>query len=732
MVWRGIWRAFFGLERSRSPARAISRVEHRLAEVDPRLAARAPLLGRVVGLSIPDNEMTAGLGPELRLASLHSLLLECLLDRASRTPLLLVLEDCHWIDELSQELLELIARNVSRAAVLMLVLHRSDAHPLARLEGFAHVRTVRLARLADQEAHQLIRARAGGADVPERVVDAIAAKASGNPFYIEELLNFVRDRGVGFDGGALELPATLNNVVLARVDRLSERAGSSLRVASAIGRAFPARWIWAAIRRSGGPRDPNGPRHAHAARPDRARPPEPNLTYAFRHAVVHDAVYGSLAYATRSSLHERVGCFVEQLHADDPEPVLDVLAHHFDRATDQAKRRKYLLAAGDAAKARYANEAAISYFERLAPLVEGAERSAVLRRLGEVEQIVGRWSDATTHYRDAIALAAEAGAGRERAHAECSLGDLLSWTEAVPEALELLQRALASFEALGDARGIGRTLESLSEVYYHQGSHPSGLACAERHREVAAAADDAAGVSSALWDSGRHRWRIGDERGAAADFETALTLAEDLRDTPMIAFAANDLAGLCVQRGDLAAALAHLRKAYEATRDAGAEHWAMIAIGNAGEINRTYGEYEAAYAHYEHAIRSAMELGDLGSVLTFVGNAGMAAAADGHVAEATLLLEQAVGMARRLGEERSLREYLIHLAELREGDANYDEAEQLNHDAIGLAERLGDIDGQFTADCRGRGLRRREAACARRKPSSSSCSRTGEASTSAR
>ena len=232
-------------------------------------------------------------------------------------------------------------------------------------------------------------------------------------------------------------------------------------------------------------------------------------------------------------------------------------------------------------------------------------------------------------------------------------------------------------------------------MYYQQGNHRSGLACAERHREVAAAADDAAGVSSALWDSGRHRWRIGDERGAAADFETALTLAEDLRDTRMIAFAANDLAGLCVQRGDLAAALAHLRKAYEATRDAGAEHWAMIAIGNAGESTRTYGEYEAAYAHYEHAIRSAMELGDLGSVLTFVGDAGMAAAADGHVAEATLLLEQAVGMARRLGEERSLWEYLIHLAELREGDANYDEAEQLNDDAIGLAEQLGDIDGQF-------------------------------------
>ena len=219
-----------------------------------------------------------------------------------------------------------------------------------------------------------------------------------------------------------------------------------------------------------------------------------------------------------------------------------MLAHHFDRATDQAKRRKYLLAAGDAAKARYANEAAISYFERLAPLVEGAS-GAPSWAAGEVEQIVGRWSDATTHYRDAIALAAEAGAGRERAHAECSLGDLLSWTEAVPEALELLQRALASFEALGDARGIGRTLESLSDVYYQQGNHPSGLACAERHREVAAAADDAAGVSSALWDSGRHRWRIGDERGAAADFETALTLAEDLRDTRMIAFAANDLAG---------------------------------------------------------------------------------------------------------------------------------------------------------------------------------------------
>ncbi len=117
-VWREIWRRLFGLEDDDPRERQVAALERQLAAIDPALVARAPLLSEVVGLSIPDSDLTRAFDAKLRKTSLEDLLLTCLRARALEAPFVAVLEDCHWIDELSRDLLQVLARATAALPVL--------------------------------------------------------------------------------------------------------------------------------------------------------------------------------------------------------------------------------------------------------------------------------------------------------------------------------------------------------------------------------------------------------------------------------------------------------------------------------------------------------------------------------------------------------------------------------------------------------------------------------------
>lgn len=159
LPWQSIWQGFFDI----NPAAAIeiqtSRLQTQLAEIDVGLVHRMPLLGPALGVALPDNDLTRTLDPQLRTELLRSLLLRCLRHRVRATPILLVLEDAHWIDALSGDLLEFIARNLVDLPVMLIGLYRlhvGQSSVLERLSRLPHTRELRLEDLAPDEARQLI------------------------------------------------------------------------------------------------------------------------------------------------------------------------------------------------------------------------------------------------------------------------------------------------------------------------------------------------------------------------------------------------------------------------------------------------------------------------------------------------------------------------------------------------------------------------------------------------
>ena len=148
-VWREIWRTLFHLRDDELEAAQLTRLEQELERIDPELMARLPLLEPVVELEIPDNDLTRGFDAKLRKASLEGLLVACLRSRAARQPLVLVLEDCHWLDELSRELLGTLARAAASLRVVIVLAYRpaSDTGDGLGVETLPHFSEIRLTEL---------------------------------------------------------------------------------------------------------------------------------------------------------------------------------------------------------------------------------------------------------------------------------------------------------------------------------------------------------------------------------------------------------------------------------------------------------------------------------------------------------------------------------------------------------------------------------------------------------
>lgn len=255
LVWESIWQSFFGLDAVGSFESRIAQLEAQLSAVDPNLLPRLPLLGAVLNMSIPDSELTASLEPRLRKMSLETLLISCLRERAKQHPITLVLEDGQWIDPLSQELLETIARSMIDMPVLILLALRPSEQPngpLSRLRELPHCTLIELHELSPAEATELALLKlvhlAGERELPAEVLQQIVERTQGNPFYVEELLNYLHTIGVfphttqEFD--QLDLPTSLSSLILSRIDQLSESQKTTLKVASVIGRLFRAAWLW--------------------------------------------------------------------------------------------------------------------------------------------------------------------------------------------------------------------------------------------------------------------------------------------------------------------------------------------------------------------------------------------------------------------------------------------------------------------------------------------------------
>ena len=340
---------------------------------------------------------------------------------AASGPVIVVLEDVHWADPTSLQLAEQLLRVTEDAAVLLVITQRPDPdHPSWRLRELAarkfphRTRELELQALSGDAERELLHALVGEGTLPPELERRLLGQAEGNPFFLEELVRSLADAGAlqhengewRFDHDtAIDVPPTVEKVILARVDRLELAQRAALTAASVLGRSFGLSLL-AGV--AGGEEELREPlrelQRLDLIRQSR-RWPQPE--FRFKHVLIQEAVYRTIVGTERRRLHREAAQWLEE-RTDAADDALALLAHHWLAAEDEAKAADYLTRAGDKARQEYALDEAIGHYHELLPLLERRGESQamalVLFKLALALHASMRFAEANETYQRAFEL----------------------------------------------------------------------------------------------------------------------------------------------------------------------------------------------------------------------------------------------------------------------------------------------------------------------------------------
>jgi ABC-type transport system substrate-binding protein/class 3 adenylate cyclase len=350
-----------------------------------------PFLATLLGLTLEgtDDERLSGLSRDSVQRQTFEAVTTLFEALAREHPLCLVFEDLHWADEPTLELIEELLELADREATALLLLHRTEReHGSWRLceharQRFPH-RLVELElRPLAVEDSRMLAAGAAGADLPGEVSELLAARSGGNPFFLEEALRDLVERGelrplnghweLVVAADELTVPLLVQETLQARLDRLQPATRDVACAAAVIGRTFGLPLLERLTRREQLVAALSELQRLDLVVEQRRRPaPE----YRFRHGLVQEVAYASLTESRRHELHLSTGRALEELHAGAPDEVYEQLARHFSEAGVAEKAVPYLLEAGDGAWALYADQAALAHYRRALGFMEAHDPRA--------------------------------------------------------------------------------------------------------------------------------------------------------------------------------------------------------------------------------------------------------------------------------------------------------------------------------------------------------------------
>ncbi|MCX5748631.1 MAG: AAA family ATPase, partial [Candidatus Saganbacteria bacterium] len=310
---------------------------------------------------------------KLKFATPEQKLRDMFSEMAKKQPLMLILEDLHWADELSLDLVSHLMDGLSHAPLMIVCVYRPERDSRAMklgdqaqrkcLDKYTEITLKPLSRL---QSRQLVEDLLAIDNLPEAVRDVILQKSEGNPFFIEEVIRslieqeFVYQENESWKAKAeikdINVPDTIQSVVLSRVDRLKEEARYVLQCASVIGRLFRYRLLDHLTQyESKLDNYLNEFEERDLVYEERA---VPELEYAFKHAFTQEATYQGILERGRKAFHSQVALGIEKLYQERLEDYYDELAHHYSKSDNAGKAVEYMLKAGEKAKRNYANESA--------------------------------------------------------------------------------------------------------------------------------------------------------------------------------------------------------------------------------------------------------------------------------------------------------------------------------------------------------------------------------------
>jgi class 3 adenylate cyclase/tetratricopeptide (TPR) repeat protein len=473
-----LMRRWFGIADDGLPRDQIeAKLTHGLQRLDVDVEASLPYLLNLLSAESENSALAAMPASELVGVRIREALHEVVLGWCRLgAPVVLVVEDLHWIDSASQSVLDDIVRNATDQPLLLVCSFRPQFQPV--WPAAPEAADLRLTALTNVIAAEIIRERLEGRALPEDLVRLGVAKSEGNPLFAEEFAHYLshkgaqlevdEDAGLGGSGELADIPTSLENLIMDRVHRLGRETISLLQAASVLGRQFPMSLAGQMAEIDGMTSQllPQLELHGLIFPVDRERHDTP-ADYAFRHALVQDALYASLLTPQRASLHQRAGEALEASYGKLAADIADMLAHHFVRTRRSDKAVYYLSLAAKKSLRVFSLAEARTYLDQ------------ALERIAE-----------------------EPDCADDQLLAEIVVDRLLvcCWEADFIGMVSIADQYRARLEAAGDSRELSRILSWLGEGYLNAARFDEAEQVLDRGRKIGEDLEDEECIAYAMWD----------------------------------------------------------------------------------------------------------------------------------------------------------------------------------------------------------------------------------------
>jgi adenylate cyclase len=660
------FRTCFALTLEDSAAQARSKIATILqaigAQTEPIVPAVESLLGFAEkGLS------SIRLDPEQLKRQLFLAVKEICQCQCRQRPVLLVVEDFQWADAASVELLRSLVDRVADRPLLLLLVARPTAQAGMIYSANVDATVIRLQPLTAEDSEALLEALIGPLLSPFQPAlrDLLTRRAAGNPFFLEEAVRSLIDTGVlkktptgaRFSGDLtnLEVPTTVQGVVLSRLDSLALGAKQLLLEAAVIGPSFDL-----ALLRQIATRPQELPLHvetllradllSEAADAD-DRPAE----YRFRNTLIQEVAYNSLLKRRRTLLHRQIADALERLHAQHLDEHLPQLAYHYGRSDDRERALRYLLRFGDKAAAVYANQDAISCYRRALELLEQEDDQPALKA-----EILEKLADAC-------------GASGE------------------PDAaLESWQAAFRRYEMLGQIERVAAIHRKIGMHWWGQGNREKTVAHWQRGLALLAQEPDNVEAALLYHELGRLHFRSGEDQQAIVWAQKALELGQRLDAPEVVSQASNTLGVSLARRGDLEEGIAQVKQSLQIALQHDQPTAACRAYTNLGMLLSAV-DQEQALSYCHEGLALAKKIGNLSQQSwLYASVASSFCSLVGDCSQGLEAAEASIALDQQLGQRNHLPIPLILLAQIHQCQEQLEESERYYLEACAIAEETGE------------------------------------------
>lgn len=568
---------------------------------------------------------------------------------ARTRPLLFFLDDLHWADNATLQLLGYVVRNIRSSRVLMVAAYRPEElvelggrpHPLIaameRINREGISSTLVLKRVDIRETRHLLSIILNRTDFPEGFVETIYGQTEGNPYFIEEVVKSLVDQGIinpedaqwhqKVDMTAITIPSSVRAVITQRVARLDTTAIKTLENASVIGQEFTFEVLKGisdlyeeelveALERLMSARlvfeDASGD------------------SYHFTHTMIREVVYENLSRTRKRMMHRKVAASIENVHKHNPDPVIYALAYHYSNAGDLPKSAKYFSEAGHKALKSYALDEAARFYKSALEALEKLEpgrdnlrlEEEVLVSLGNVHYTAGEWDSARAEFRDVIKLSEETGSEGPRALSHLRMGEIGEKRSDWALASENFGRALELYRKIKDISGQANVHQAMVTMYWRKGEYQKaleeggvGLLLLKRAGDKYLTAMTDIALGNVYYD-------MGDFVKSREYYEDGLRLAEEVGDQLETARAYHRLGNVEMRNGRLDAALNLFERSVAAAKKSGNIRQVGYALSSTGECLARMGDLEKAMDYLDRSIAIFEKLDEkvmIGSIMMLRG-----------------------------------------------------------------------------------------------------------------